>query len=258
MVDRAVRTIKAYASILYAFIHQLLTSISELHFLVDMGLVSSNQITTLLSALPQESTPSIVIPINASQQPSAPINGMSNMSLNEKSDHSTSGFYAPPPQSSTPNPAASPPPYNPPAQQGQGQASALYSYNPTDAGDLALTAGDHITVLEHLNEEWWKGTNQRTGETGIFPRSYVQEEKVGMQTPAPQQPYMYGAPQPQQAQGASGFGSMPMAVANGPQGGAGSSIMQNGKAQEMVCWHESWSNGVCRLLMVGIGQEIWK
>ena len=55
-----------------------------------------------------------------------------------------------------------------------GTATALYAYNGPDAGDLALLANDRISVLEHMNPDWWKGRNERTGLEGIFPSNYVQ------------------------------------------------------------------------------------
>jgi hypothetical protein len=203
-----------------------------------MGLVSPSQLTTFLSALPTESTPSIVIPVSAS-------NGMSNMSLNEKQQDHT-GFYAPPPQSSTPNPAASPPPMYGSAAQPQdstvylAQATSLYAYNPTDHGDLTLQAGDRVSIMEYMNDEWWKGKSERTGEIGIFPRSYVQvnegavkrENMAAPQQQQQQQPFMYGGGgQQQQSQTPMSYGNMPMAVSQNQQGPMG-----NGKAQEMVCF----------------------
>jgi len=199
-----------------------------------MGLVSPTQLTTFLSALPTESTPSIVLPVS---------NGMSNMSLNEKQEHT--GFYAPSPQPSAPNPAASPPPMYgsaaPPRDNTAyiAQATSLYAYDPSDHGDLALQAGDRVSIIEYMNEEWWKGKSERTGEIGIFPRSYVQVNEGAQKRdnmPAPpqqQQPYMYsGGGQQQQSQTPMSYGNMPMAVS---QNQPGQSSMGNGKAQEMVC-----------------------
>jgi len=236
MVDRAIRTIKAVSkhSHLSHTTPTLTHTNQELHFLTDMGLVSSNQITTFLSQLPQESTPSVVIPVNAS----APTPNLSNLSMNEKNDHQ--GFYQPPPpQSHTPNPAASPPPYAvPPQSDGLARANALYAYNPTDAGDLSLQPGDRVTVLEYMNAEWWKGRSERTGDIGIFPCSYVRvDDAKDMQPPQQQQPYMYGSQQtpqpPSGAQGPMGYGNMPMAVSQAPQQ-TGSSVNSD-KMTAAVC-----------------------
>jgi len=232
MADRAVRTIKAVSIAERERTVSWRTNIpsQELHYLVDMGLVSPNQLTTFLSALPTESTPSIVIPVSAT-------NGMSNLSLNEKQEHT--GFYAPSPQPSTPNPPAygsAAPPRDDTAYIAQ--ATSLYAYNGTAHGDLTVEAGDRISIIEYMNEEWWKGKSERTGEIGIFPRSYVQVNEGAPKRdtmPAPQQqqqqPYMYGGGG-QQSQTPMSYGNMPMAVAQNQQG---QSSMGNQKVQEMVC-----------------------
>jgi LAS seventeen-binding protein 1/2 len=102
-------------------------------------------------------------------------NGVYN---NEKQDNS---YFQ---QPNTPQPP--PPAYNAPPPQPQwnaapplAQATALYAYTSTDAGDLELQPNDHVTVTEYMNAEWWKGRSSRTGQEGIFPRSYVKviEEK---------------------------------------------------------------------------------
>lgn len=85
-------------------------------------------------------------------------------------------------------------------------ASALHQYNAQDAGDLALMPNDKVTVTEYMNNEWWKGRNERTGMEGIFPASYVRkDEKAVMAAPMP------SAPAP------SNYGNMPLDVSNGAQ-----------------------------------------
>lgn len=57
-----------------------------------------------------------------------------------------------------------------------------------------------------MNNEWWKGRNERTGQEGIFPASYVRkEEKSVMPAGVP------SAPAP------SNYGNMPLDVSNGAQ-----------------------------------------
>ncbi len=137
--------------------------------------------------------------ISASQDtsitaPQAPSDALSSLSLNNATKEKQNGFYQ-----SQPSPAIAPPPaYPSPAPTlptTLSQASALYQYNPTDAGDLALMPNDQIAVTEYMNAEWWKGRNLRTGQEGIFPRSYVQvsDEKgsVGSYA-APAQSTNYG------------------------------------------------------------------
>lgn len=80
-------------------------------------------------------------------------------------------------------------------------ASAMYQYNAQDAGDLALMPNDKIAVTEYMNAEWWKGKNERTGQEGIFPASYVRKDEKSM-VPAP-----------------SNYGNMPLDVSNGAASG---------------------------------------
>eukprot|EP00051_Salpingoeca_urceolata_P006597 m.87210 g.87210 ORF g.87210 m.87210 type:complete len:220 (+) comp14900_c0_seq2:87-746(+) len=55
-------------------------------------------------------------------------------------------------------------------------AKALYDYtasNPDEEVDLA--EGDVVAVEYKADNGWWVGTNQRTGRSGIFPGTYVEE-----------------------------------------------------------------------------------
>lgn len=140
-------------------------------------------------------------------------NGTTNGSSNEKQPYkekssSTDEYEAPegPPPSAT---ATSPPPYTqPPAVPTPAaltHAVALYAYTATDAGDLPLQANDRVAVTQYMNAEWWKGVSERTGEEGIFPRSYVRvEEKRDVAPPVP-----------------SSYGNMPVDVAMQPVGAGG-------------------------------------
>lgn len=112
-------------------------------------------------------------------------------------------------------------------------ARALYSYAASDGRDLSFERDDRIAVHQQLNQDWWLGQNQRTGQEGIFPRTYVLEEsdQKGAPPPAPHAaPYaqpQYGYP-PQQ-QNPYNSSAPPMAVADGGQpaqgGGGGDSKM---------------------------------
>ncbi len=81
-----------------------------------------------------------------------------------------------------------------PAHREVGHAVALWAYNTPDARDLNFAAGDHISVKEFVNPEWWMGKNCRTGEEGIFPSNYIRSENhpsplaaQAAPSPAPQQ-----------------------------------------------------------------------
>ena len=129
---------------------------------------------------------------------------MANLSLNG-SNEKRQDFYGGSPtpmQAQQPPPAYPTAPAPPPVSNAITYATALYAYNPTDAGDLALNPNDRIAVTEYMNAEWWKGKSERTGQEGIFPRSYVRvEEKL---PPNPASP--------------SNYGNMPLDVAQGSNG----------------------------------------
>ncbi|KAL9978747.1 hypothetical protein ACROYT_G016302 [Oculina patagonica] len=49
---------------------------------------------------------------------------------------------------------------------------ALYDFDGENDGDLKLSAGDKVQVINSADENWWEGTSK--GQTGFFPASYVQ------------------------------------------------------------------------------------
>ena len=181
-VNRSIRTIKA-----------------ELEFLCDSSVISPDQLTDLLSRIPAQTA--LHAPLSVGAVPPAtqnngtslppPTTNFQNLNLNRASTNSSvnekqsNSIYNPPQRSPSPQPP--PPAYNSPPPQAQwpplAQATALYTYTSTDAGDLELQPNDHITVTEYMNAEWWKGRSTRTGQEGIFPRSYVKviDEKSGNQ-----------------------------------------------------------------------------
>jgi len=76
----------------------------------------------------------------------------------------------------TPEPAPSPPPrFQPepgPEEEETGEwAEALYDYDSGERGDLKITEGEHILVLERTSDDWWTG--EVNGQKGLFPASYV-------------------------------------------------------------------------------------
>ncbi|KAJ5816444.1 hypothetical protein N7447_008677 [Penicillium robsamsonii] len=175
---------------------------TELEFLADSGVITPRQLSSILSQLPSDSEASRAVnasspprqqaqpvpvqhvPVQAQPPPgpytpsySPPVSQMSNASLNEK-DTLHNQYATPPP--------AAPPAY-PQVPPVLGLASAMYAYTPTDAGDLALQPQDRIQIIEHMNDDWWRGRNERTGQEGIFPRSYVNivNEKAGVSSPPP-------------------------------------------------------------------------
>lgn len=123
------------------------------------------------------------------------------------------------------SPLQQPPPAYPSAPQPPlTYATALYAYTPTDAGDLSLSPNDKVAVTEYMNAEWWKGRSERTGQEGIFPRSYVRVDEKQM--PAANTGTYYGNAPMEVAQGGDAQG------ANGANGQP-SKFEQNGKVSEL-------------------------
>ncbi|KAI9786352.1 MAG: hypothetical protein M1816_008013 [Peltula sp. TS41687] len=141
-----------------------LTISQELQYLTDTSVITEEQMRNILSQLepPNGRRESLAQQVEALQLNA--VEPPKNTS-NEKKD-----FYG---AAAVPSPYPPPPPpvYGPPPTLAW--ASAVYAYNPTDAGDVGLLPNDRIAVLEYMNAEWWKGRNERTGHEGIFPRSYV-------------------------------------------------------------------------------------
>jgi len=173
--------------------------------------ITPEALSDLLQRLPQQTA--LHAPISVGAVPTAPSQagtlqppptaGMNGMNLNNQNgygqqsngyaqnngygaDNEKSGsYYQPQPAAASQAPPAYGAPPGPPPSQANfpplAHATALYAYNSSDAGDLALQPNDQITVTEYMNAEWWKGRSARTGQEGIFPRSYV---KVDEKAPA--------------------------------------------------------------------------
>ncbi|TFL04895.1 hypothetical protein BDV98DRAFT_648130, partial [Pterulicium gracile] len=83
---------------------------------------------------------------------------------------------APGPSSSTPIPT--PGPAHPPAgtiPTSGGvvtRVRALFSFEPTESGELGFEKGEIIKVVDRGYKDWWRG--QLKGRTGIFPVNYVE------------------------------------------------------------------------------------
>ncbi|OQD77203.1 hypothetical protein PENDEC_c003G06798 [Penicillium decumbens] len=194
---------------------------NELEFLVDTSVITSSQLNSILSQLPDETDAHAAVarqeprqtslmqqpapspsplpePVQAQPPPapySPPTTQMSNVSFNEKAQLHNQ-YVSPSPQ---------PPPAYPQVPPILSLATALYAYTPTDPGDLAMSPNDRIQVTEHMNDDWWRGRNERTGMEGIFPRAYVNviDEKAAAAMAPPQA--NYAPPQ-------SNYGNMPLDV----------------------------------------------
>ena len=52
--------------------------------------------------------------------------------------------------------------------------TAAWDYVAAEGDELNMSAGDKITILEAVDDDWGKGENQRTGEVGMYPMNYVE------------------------------------------------------------------------------------
>jgi len=50
----------------------------------------------------------------------------------------------------------------------------IVPYPPNSEVELELWVGDIIYVHKKRDDGWYKGTQQRTGRTGLFPASFVE------------------------------------------------------------------------------------
>jgi len=74
------------------------------------------------------------------------------------------------------------------------RARALWAYNKDgmEPGDLVMSVGDVIEIVEETNADWWTGRNK--GEQGLFPSSYVERLSPGHSPQPFQEKMKYGAP----------------------------------------------------------------
>ncbi|KAF4771632.1 hypothetical protein HAV15_004538 [Penicillium sp. str.  len=176
---------------------------TELEFLADASVITPRQLSSILSQLPTDpeaSRAAHASPSPARQQAQpAPAQHVPVQAQPPPAPYTPS--YSPPVSQMANAPPQAPPAY-PQVPPVLGVASAMYAYSPTDAGDLALQPQDRIQITEHMNDDWWRGRNERTGQEGIFPRSYVNivNEKAGVSSPPP-----------------TNYGNMPLAVSQSGQ-----------------------------------------
>nr|XP_039257135.1 proline-serine-threonine phosphatase-interacting protein 1-like [Styela clava] len=63
-----------------------------------------------------------------------------------------------------------------PAGSGNKMFVALFEYAPRISNEIELIVGDKLICIEEGNDGWIQGRNIRTGESGLFPASYVKAE----------------------------------------------------------------------------------
>lgn len=51
----------------------------------------------------------------------------------------------------------------------------MYDFEASEDNELSFVEGDTIVnVDDQISEDWWSGTNERTGAQGLFPANYVE------------------------------------------------------------------------------------
>lgn len=53
------------------------------------------------------------------------------------------------------------------------KAIAEYEYTKDEDNEIGFGEGDLIVDIEFIDDDWWSGKNSQTGESGLFPSSYV-------------------------------------------------------------------------------------
>lgn len=151
-------------------INRSLTNVrTELEFLKEEGVVTDALFAYLLELLPQKFVKG---------QPPADVKTPAALDAREQLSHQLestridSGA-----QELQAAPAGARPPAPAPAQHEEvlGFYEAEYDYEPQQAEDVRLRAGDKVQVLAHLSDEWWRGRVSSSGQTGVFPASYVKQ-----------------------------------------------------------------------------------
>ncbi|KAG0139552.1 hypothetical protein CROQUDRAFT_54545 [Cronartium quercuum f. sp. fusiforme G11] len=59
---------------------------------------------------------------------------------------------------------------------------AKWAYSATAGDELQLGVGDRVRVTSEVNQEWFIGTNESTGETGMFPAAYCVPDETSSLT----------------------------------------------------------------------------
>ena len=58
---------------------------------------------------------------------------------------------------------------------------AMYDFEPRTEDEMQLLTGDRITIIsrEGPDQDWWLGKNERTGEEGLFPPTFIGSKVIG-------------------------------------------------------------------------------
>ncbi|KAK0703479.1 SH3 domain-containing protein [Lasiosphaeria miniovina] len=166
---------------------------NELEALLEKGVISDTAFDSIHSLLPTEASisgaPAPALRGGAggvaSAPPPPPTAALNNLHLEQASSP------VPPPPSYNQSTGGPPPlpgrrqPPPPPSKPVLTHARALFRYEASDARDCSFERDDRVAVYEYMNADWWMGRNLRTGQEGIFPKSYVEPETAAA-SPVPQ------------------------------------------------------------------------
>ncbi len=53
---------------------------------------------------------------------------------------------------------------------------AVYDYETNGDDEISICEGDTLIVEERIDSDWTRGTNTRTGATGLYPTLYVEDK----------------------------------------------------------------------------------
>lgn len=53
---------------------------------------------------------------------------------------------------------------------------ALYDFEANEDGEMSFTEGDTLIVEERIDSDWTRGTNVRTGASGLYPALYAKDK----------------------------------------------------------------------------------
>ncbi|KAL0937555.1 SH3 domain-containing protein [Colletotrichum truncatum] len=176
---------------------------NELENLLEKGVITEDAYDNIHATLPAE-TPLHGAANRAAPQASTPVQH-SNPTSPPTADLAALNIQ--------PNPSPAPPSYaqtGPPSLPSRqpekpilAHARALYRYAGADARDVSFERDDRIAIHEYMNADWWMGRNLRTGQEGIFPKTYVlveQDSAKGAFAPQPQYAPQQAQWAPQQQQ----------------------------------------------------------
>ena len=142
LTNRSLRTIRTVRNLdLPRLTHLTDCPQQELEFLTDTGVISSQQLSSILAQIPAQT------PLRA------PLLTASNGTTTTPVEHFNTEMTLKDPYAHVQTPAPLPPPAYASTPPVLSLASALYAYSPTDTGDLALQPNDRIQVSEHMNND---------------------------------------------------------------------------------------------------------